>query len=868
MREYRRLMRRPKVAPMIIVAIILVSLASAPVGLWLSQRSRQPVLSKAVTPERANIEATNTGASSAEAIGATAATTLTITAPTSVVGNNASATPAVEEEGVGTVLPRAETMTPSPLEEITDDTTTATMITEAGAAVDFTAAVADASLLPAPLVFVSRQIPAVGTVYLDGAKGSPGVGPYSRFQVAAPGRLLLLTPDGAVRTLIDGAKPTAASYFLIDVNAPAVSYDGTQILFAGLPQGEYEPGAMLNPGAWRIFVINADGTGLRQLTFSDQDELDLTQFGSIGKVFERYDDTDPVWLPDGRIIFVSTRWPSFGQYGGARTSNLYVVNPDGSDLHRITAERNGADRPVVDPVTGRIVYARWWRNFRVPVNTIETQLATNHEGYRQALGLLSLTDATPDDLIPGGIANVTRNAWHLGSINPDGTELQLFAGGSGVFLHGEDHNQAYGGDFTPDGVFYANYFPMKNLTEAAGFGGIRRYERGAHGYTHVIGVTAIEQYPPISQEPYSFAVLQSDYATDPVVLPDGRLLISWAADTQQDYGLAIINADGSGRLPVFDRPNTTEVRARLVAARPIPPVIPDQVTTTASQLPPTEEGPYDIDGVFTFHALNVYFNGPVDSPIITGIPIGQAGTIRFYTEPQRHQPGSLDWVDWPILLQELPIDPHGAVVAQLPANVPLFEQIRTPKPAYVVPMTGRSAEDMPGMAHVLGLNFGRPGEVARCVGCHAGHSLLPVPANPADALWSNLAPSAALAASSTHPTLSNNLEGLVDRRVQQGRITSYWRSDPAYNSNAQWVQLTFPVPITVRTVRLYNPRQDPIHGTITVNAASVRLFHDAAATQEIASAQSSTLTMTGIDILFPDVTARCTGRDDRCQWHV
>ncbi len=879
-RRRRRRNRRPWVVPIIIGVILLVTAAGLLVDRWLTTQPRHP----------APVTTINATATSDES--ATAPSTMDAATPTIGVENRPDAmeqsstvvepttTPIVEDE-TGPILvpttqpaaglPMAEVVTPTSLAEeatIGDESSAAPTATPAGeeesrrvnpavvtAPLNLAAAKGETNLLPAPVVFVARQIPAKGTVYWDKPKGMPGVGPYSRFEMAAPGYLLLLQPDGAVRTLIDGSNPTDTSYNLIDVNAPDVSYDGTQILFAGLPQGDHPPGAMQNPGAWRLFVINTDGSGLRQLTFTDQTEEDFGQFGALAKLFVHYDDTDPAWLPDGRIVFASTRYPSFGQYGGARTTNLFVVNPDGSDLHRITTERNSADRPLVDPVTGQIVYSRWWRNSRVPLNNLETQSASGQAGYRQHLGLLAETDATNDDPIPGGTANVNRNSWLLGAINPDGTGLHLFAGGSGVFLAGEDGNHAYGGAFTPDGILYANYFPMRNMTEAGGFGGIRRYERGANGYTPVIGVTADGQYPEINPDPPSFGVTQSEYASEPAVLPDGRLLISWAPDINQDYGLYVINADGSGRTLLFDQPHMTELRARLVTERPVPPIIPDTVTTTANPLPPTAAGPVDLDGTFTFNALNVYFNGPVDSEVINGIPVGQAATIRFYTDYQREQPGSLDWVDWPILLQELPIRPDGSVVAQLPANVPLFEQIRTAQPDYQVPVTGRASENTPGVAHVLGMNFGRPGEMGNCVGCHAGHSALAVPENPADAAWTNLAPGATLSASSVHPTMSDNLEGLIDRQVQKGRITAYWRSDPAQPPNGQWVQLVFPVPVTVRTVRLYNPRADAM-GTIQVDAATVRLYRDAEATQEIATANTNALTDSGADVAFSDVTSR------------
>lgn len=115
-----------------------------------------------------------------------------------------------------------------------------------------------------PIVFVSRQIMDRGSIYWDVPKGLAGVGPYSRFAVAAPGKLMVLEPGGRVRVLVDGANPAStAPYNLIDVNAPDVSYDGTTIVFAGLPQGQYESGALTNPGAWRIYTIKADGSGLR-----------------------------------------------------------------------------------------------------------------------------------------------------------------------------------------------------------------------------------------------------------------------------------------------------------------------------------------------------------------------------------------------------------------------------------------------------------------------------------------------------------------------------------------------------------------------------------------------------------------------------
>jgi hypothetical protein len=690
------------------------------------------------------------------------------------------------------------------------------------------------------MVFVSRQIPDEGSIYWDEPMDMPGVGPHSRFRVAAPGKLLLREMNGTLRTLVDGANPTAASLNLIDVNAPDVAYDGKTIVFAGLPQGDYDERPVQNLGAWRIYTINVDGSNLKQVTFSDQN-LNMSQFGPAEGGLKAYDDTDPVWLPDGRIVLSSTRWPSYGQYSGVRTSNLYVVNADGSNLHRITAERNGADRPLIDPITGKIVYARWWRNHRFPTNNQQT-LASSNGGYEQYNGL------TSDRGDHVGAPDMFRNAWHAASINPDGTGLEMWAGR----FRDEAGNHVYGGAFSPEGDLFANFFPMYNMTEAAGFGGIRRYERGPGSYTPVIGITSLTLDHVNAANPTSYGIYKGNYAAEPDVLPDGRLVISWAKGVDQDYGLYIINADGSGLTELYDNPDTTELRARAVRERPLPPIIPDTVSQVASLLPPSANGPFNQDGTFTFDALNVYANAPVDSDIVSAPAVGSADRIRFFIDHQRTSPGSFPNLDWPILLDEMRVNPDGSVRNDnAPANVPLFEQLRSAD--NTVPETsGPRGND--GAAHVAGFNFGRPGQTASCVGCHAGHSMMEAPSDPEEAKWSNLAPGAAVEVSSSRDPDYNR--GVIDRRVMKGEIWRYWTSAQDRAAN-QWVELTFPVPVTIRMVRLYNPREgDEANSSIQVNRTTVILYSDAAGTSEVARQTTGALSVYGTDANFPAVTAR------------
>jgi hypothetical protein len=696
------------------------------------------------------------------------------------------------------------------------------------------------------IVFVSRKIMPKGSIYWDVPNGMAGVGGHSRFRPAAPGKLILREANGYMRTLVDGSKPTAASFNLIDVNAPDVSYDGQRIVFAGLPQGTYDTEPTKNPGAWRLFMINVDGTGLRQITFSDANSRIMSQFGQAASGLTPYDDTDPAWLPDGRLVFSSTRWPSYGQYSGVRTTNLFVINSDGSGMHRITAERNGADRPMVDPVTGRIVYARWWRNHRFPTNDMNT-VTDSKGGYKQYNGL------TTDRFNNVGGNGMFRNAWQISTINPDGTGLSMWSG----FMRDEDSNHFYGGTFAPDGTLYANFFPMINMTEASGFGGIRRYTRGPGQYTPIIGATKIGTdyaYGTTSSD-YSYGIYKGAYASEPDMLADGRLIISWAPNYYQDYGLYVVNPDGTYLTKVYDEPGTAQLRTRVVRARPLPPILKDTITNVASALPPTEQGPYAIDGTFVFEDMNIYANAPVDVPIVNAPAVGSAAKIRFFIDHQRTSPGSFPNLDWPVMLAEQPISPAGALRNDsAPGNVPLFEQLRGADSKVPLTFGPRGAD---GAGHVAGMNFGRPGEHALCVGCHAGHSMMKAPVNPADAQWTNLATGATVTVSSSRDPKYNG--GLIDRQVMRGENWRYWTSLPGQAASGQWVQLTFPVPVTVRTVRLYGPRLGgEANSSIVVNQATVQLYADTAATQAVGGAKVvQNVQVTGTDATFSTpLTAR------------
>jgi hypothetical protein len=130
--------------------------------------------------------------------------------------------------------------------------------------------------------------------------------------------------DGAVTTLLEIPDGIARDL--------EVSFCGTKILFS----------MRRNPADdYHIYEMNADGTGLTQLTFGSG-----------------ISDIDPIYLPDDRILFTSTREPKFCMCNRHIMGNLFTMDADGANVQQIGHSTLHEGHASLLP-DGRVIYDRW-----------------------------------------------------------------------------------------------------------------------------------------------------------------------------------------------------------------------------------------------------------------------------------------------------------------------------------------------------------------------------------------------------------------------------------------------------------------------------------------------------------------------------
>ncbi|MBN2369546.1 MAG: hypothetical protein JXO72_03590 [Vicinamibacteria bacterium] len=219
------------------------------------------------------------------------------------------------------------------------------------------------------MCFVVTQLP-IGTAAEKQGPLSGGMSPADW----GAGARLVLVEAGKVFKVLTSDFASAAD--------PDVSFDAKSIVFAGQKQAD---------DRWAIYEMNADGSGVRQVTSAIDD---LRQPVYLPTVHTIIADPTKGTEPRPQIGYVRLFDASLNEAGAGRARAIYSVRIDGASPRRLSYNLSSDMNPTVLN-DGRIVYASWRR-------------ATFSRGVSGRIVLLG--------------------------INPDGTDPAIFAGDEGLRL--------------------------------------------------------------------------------------------------------------------------------------------------------------------------------------------------------------------------------------------------------------------------------------------------------------------------------------------------------------------------------------------------------------------------------------------------
>ena len=444
------------------------------------------------------------------------------------------------------------------------------------------------------------------------------------------GQLCLATfePDGSLRyeVLVDSLQGT--------IRDPDVSFDGKRVLFS--MRNNYDS------DDFHLYEYDTETRTTRQLTFG------------AGVA-----DIEPIYLPNGDLLFTSTRCGQSTDCWWTEVANLYTCDGQGRFMRRVGVDQVSVNYPKLLS-DGRVVYTRWDYNDRGHI-------------YVQPLF----------------------------QMNPDGTGQTEFYGNNSYF---------------PTAILHARGVPGSEKVVGI-IGGHHAYQHGklalidrSKGTQGATGVTCLAPTRPSEDVKIDRFGQDGELFQYPYPLDDSTLLCAYLPEGTQDrtyatpFGVYWFDYDGNRELLAFD--------PAISCGQPIPFVERETPFVRASQVDLTKTtGEYYVQDVYFGPGLEGVPRGAIKKLRVVALEFrphgigwnwnfGEAGDSIVTT------PISVGGGTWDVkrVLGETPVEEDGSAYFEVPAMTPVYFQL--------LDRNGDVVQTMRSWSTL------QPGERFACNGCH------------------------------------------------------------------------------------------------------------------------------------------------------